>query len=81
VVGRRSRCGCSGYHRLAQRLDNVPGRDVLGAAVDDVELLAALVVAGLGVGVAVDDLDRPLGILELHLLIIALVGNCCLPSR
>jgi hypothetical protein len=41
-----------------------------------VELLAALVFTGLGVRVAIDDLDHPLGILELHLLlIVALMGN------
>jgi hypothetical protein len=39
------------------------------------ELLAALVVARFRVRVAVDDLDRPLGILELHLLLITLVGH------
>jgi hypothetical protein len=42
------------------------------------ELLTMLVVTGFGVGVAVDDLDRPLGVLELHLLIavvVALMGN------
>jgi hypothetical protein len=38
----------------------------------------ALVVTRLGVGVAIDDLDRPLGVLELYLLIIALVGNLLL---
>jgi hypothetical protein len=42
-------------------------------------LLAALIVTGLGVGVPVDILDRPLGVLELHLLlIIALLGNVLL---
>jgi hypothetical protein len=40
-----------------------------------VELLAALVFTGLEVRVAIDDLDHPLGILELHLLIVALMGN------
>jgi hypothetical protein len=34
-----------------------------------------LVAAGLRVRVAIDDLDRPLGILELHHLVVALVGN------
>jgi hypothetical protein len=43
-----------------------------------VELLAALIVTGLWVRVVVDDLDRPLGILELHLLIVGLVGNLLL---
>jgi hypothetical protein len=41
-----------------------------------VELLAMLVVTGLRVRVVVDDLDCPLGVLELHLLlVVALVGN------
>jgi hypothetical protein len=41
-----------------------------------VEVLAALVVTGLAVGVALDDLNRHLGIPELHLhLIVALSGN------
>jgi hypothetical protein len=44
-----------------------------------VELLAALVVTGFGVVVPVDDLDHPLGVLELHLLlIVALTGNVLL---
>jgi hypothetical protein len=43
------------------------------------ELLVVLVVVGLGVGVTVDDLDHPLSILELHLLLIgALTGNVLL---
>jgi hypothetical protein len=43
------------------------------------ELLAALVVTGLGFRVAVDDLDHPLGVLELLLLLlIALMGNLLL---
>jgi hypothetical protein len=41
-----------------------------------VELLAVLVVTGFEVRLTVDDLDRPLGILELHLrLPITLMGN------
>jgi hypothetical protein len=41
-----------------------------------VELLAALVFTVLAVRVAIDDLDHPLAILELHLLIlIALISN------
>jgi hypothetical protein len=42
------------------------------------EQLAALVVTRLRVGVTVDHLDHPLGILELHLLLVALVGNLLL---
>jgi hypothetical protein len=62
-----------------QRLDDIPRRDVPGATIHDVELLVVLVVTGLGVEVAIDDLDRPLCILELHLLLLlALVGNLLL---
>jgi hypothetical protein len=44
-----------------------------------VELLTVLVVTGLRVGVAIDSLDRPLGILKLHLLlVIALTSNMLL---
>jgi hypothetical protein len=42
-----------------------------------VELLAALVDAGVGVRVVVDSLERPLAVLELHLLV-ALGGNLLL---
>jgi hypothetical protein len=62
-----------------QRLDDSPGRDVPGAAIDDMELPAALFVTGLRVGVIIDDLDRSLGILELHLLlVVALASNMLL---
>jgi hypothetical protein len=44
-----------------------------------VELLTVLVVTGLRIGVAIDSLDRPLGILKLHLLlVIALTSNVLL---
>jgi hypothetical protein len=46
-----------------------------------VQLLVALIIAGFEVGVraAVDDLDHPLGVLELHLLlIVALMDNLLL---
>jgi hypothetical protein len=57
----------------------MPRCDVLGVVVYDVELLAALVVVGIGVRVAIDDLDHPFGILELHLLlVIALMSNVLL---
>jgi hypothetical protein len=50
-----------------------------GTIVHDVELLVALVVTGVKVGVAIDSLERPLGILELHLLfLVALRGNLLL---
>jgi hypothetical protein len=62
-----------------QRLDDSPGRDVPGAAIDDMELPATLFVTGLRVGVIIDDLDRSLGILELHLLlVVALASNVLL---
>jgi Na+/glutamate symporter len=61
-----------------QCLDDSPGRDVPGAAIDDMELPAALFVTGLRVGVIIDDLDRSLGILELHLHVVALVSNVLL---
>jgi hypothetical protein len=62
-----------------QCLDDSPGRDVPGAAIDDMELPAALFVIGLRVGVIIDDLDHSLGILELHLLhVVALVSNVLL---
>jgi hypothetical protein len=62
---------------LMMCLDDVPG-----ATIHDVELLAVLVVTGLKVGVAVYDLDHPLGILELHLLLlISLVATCNFTSR
>jgi hypothetical protein len=57
----------------------VPGCNILGATVHDIELLATLVGAGVGVRVAIDALDRPHGVLELHLLLlIALGGNLLL---
>jgi hypothetical protein len=44
-----------------------------------VDLLVVLVVTGFGVRVAIDDLNFPLGILELHLiLLVTLVGNLLL---
>jgi hypothetical protein len=56
------------------------------------ERLATLIGAGFGVGVAVDGLQRPLGILELHLLILVLLkihlffalpltGRCAILAR
>jgi hypothetical protein len=54
-------------------------KNVIAAAVLDVELLAALIVAGVRVRVAVDGLEHPLGILELHLhLLVTLGGNLML---
>jgi hypothetical protein len=44
-----------------------------------VELFAVLIIAELRVKVVVDDLDRPLGVLKLHLLlVVALTGNMLL---
>jgi hypothetical protein len=56
----------------AQGLDDAPGCDVPRTTEHDVERLAVLVVTGLGVGVAVDGLQCPLGILELHLYVLLL---------
>jgi hypothetical protein len=82
MVGHRSWRGHNGCQHSVQRLDDAPGCDVPGATIDDMELLEALVVAGLRVGVVVDDLDHPLGILELHLLSsLPSWVTCCLPSR
>jgi hypothetical protein len=79
MVGHRSRCWFSGCHHPVQHLDDAPRCDVPRAIVHDVELLAALIVTGFRVGVAVEDLDHPLGVLELHLLLlVALVGNLLL---
>jgi hypothetical protein len=76
VVGHRSLHGCSCCHRPAQRLDDAPRCDVLGATVHDVELLAVLIITGVRVEVAIDGPKCPLGILELHLLLlVALKGN------
>jgi hypothetical protein len=60
-------------HRSAQHVDDVPGRDVPGVTVHDVELLAVLIGAGVRVGVAIDGLQCPFGILEHHLLVLLLV--------
>jgi hypothetical protein len=44
-----------------------------------VELLVALILARVGVRVAIDTIERPLGVLELHLLLlVALGGNLLL---
>jgi hypothetical protein len=77
-LGRCSQHRCNGWHSSAQCLDDAHRRDVLGAIVDDVELLVMLIVTGLRVRVIVDDLDCPLAVLELHLLIVVLVGNMLL---
>jgi hypothetical protein len=65
----------SGYYQLsAQGLDNTLGRNILGAPEHNVECFAALVVARLGVRVAIHGLQCPLGVLELHLLVFLLLG-------
>jgi hypothetical protein len=61
------------YNFSVQGLDNAPGRDVPRTSEHDVEHLAALVVAGLRVGVAIDSLQCPPGILELHLYVFLLL--------
>jgi hypothetical protein len=77
VVGHRSRRGCSCCHCSTQHLDDTPGRDVSGAVVYDVQLLATLVGTGaqVRVGVAVDSLERHLGVLELYLLLLVALGE------
>jgi hypothetical protein len=62
----RGRCCCR--HRLAQCLDDAPGRNVLATIEHDVEHLVMLIAIGVRVGVAVDNLQRPHGVLVLHLL-------------
>jgi hypothetical protein len=52
----------------------VPGCDVLGTPEHDVEHLATLVVTELKVRRAIDGLKVPLGLLELHILILLLLG-------
>jgi hypothetical protein len=66
---------CWGHSRYlsVQGLDDAPGGDVLGTFEHDIERLAALVVTGLRVGVAIDGLQRPPGILELHLYVFLLL--------
>jgi hypothetical protein len=56
-----------------QDLDNSPGCNVPVAPVHEMERLAMLVGAGVRVGVVVDGLQCPLGILELHLFILVLL--------
>jgi hypothetical protein len=73
MVGNHSQRGCSYCHHPVQRLDDAPGRDVPRAIVHDVELLAVLIDAG--VGVVVDSLQCPLGVLEVHLLLLVALGS------
>jgi hypothetical protein len=49
------------------------GCDVPGAHIHDVEYLATLVRARVAIGVAIDGLQCPLGVLELHLLVLILL--------
>jgi hypothetical protein len=55
-------------------LDDTPRGDGPGTSKHDVERLAALVVTGLRVGVAIDGLQCPLGILKLHICVFLLLG-------
>jgi hypothetical protein len=59
---------------MAQGLVDAPRCNVLGAPEHDVERLVALIVDGFRVGVAVNGLHLPLGVLEHHLLILILLG-------
>jgi hypothetical protein len=72
----RRRCNFS-----AQGLDDAPGRDVPRTSEHDVERFAALFVIGLKVRVAIDSLQCPPGILELHLYVFLLLWvDFLLPS-
>jgi hypothetical protein len=68
----RRRSGCR--YLPAQGLDDAPGRNVPGAPEHDMECLAPLVVTGLILGVAIDDLHLPLSVLECHFFISLLQG-------
>jgi hypothetical protein len=74
AVRRRLRRRSCRYNLSVQSLDDTPGCDGLGTSKHDVERLAALIVAELRVRVAIDDLQCPLGILELHLCGFLLLG-------
>jgi hypothetical protein len=58
---------------LTQGFDDAPGCDVPGTSEHDMERIALLVVAGLKVEVAIDGLQCPSGILELHLYVFLLL--------
>jgi hypothetical protein len=73
-IGVSTHLRCGAALSAAQGLDDTPGRDGPGASEHDVERLAALVVIGLRVGVAIDGLQCPLGILKLHLCVFLLLG-------
>jgi hypothetical protein len=68
-----STCGEALFSALAQRVDDAPGRNVPRATIHDVKLLVALIGAGVGVGVAIDGLQCPFGVMECHVLILLLV--------
>jgi hypothetical protein len=74
VVQCHFRCWSRRRDLPTQGLDDTSGRDGPGASEHDVERLAALVVTGLRVGVAIDGLQCPLGILKLHLYVFLLLG-------
>jgi hypothetical protein len=67
------RCWGRSRNLSTQGFDDAPRRDVLGISERDMERLAALVVAGLRVGVVIDGLQCPPGILELHLYVFLLL--------
>jgi hypothetical protein len=73
MVGRRSWRRRDCCHCPAQSFDDAPEHNVLGATIYDVELLAALIGAGVGVRVAVDGLERSFSVLKCHLLILLIV--------
>jgi hypothetical protein len=73
VVGRRPRHRRGRRHCSAHGLDDALGRDVPRAPIHDVEPLLVPVSAGVGVRVAGDCLQHPLGVLELYLLVLVIL--------
>jgi hypothetical protein len=82
-------CRRRGRNFTTQGLDGTPGRNVPKTPEHDVEGLVALIATGLGVRVAIDRLQRPFGILELHFLLpfvylllpLPLVGGCAILAQ
>jgi hypothetical protein len=73
VVGCRFGCRCSCRHRSAQGLDDASGRNGPRVPIHHMEHLAMLIGTGVRVGVVVDHLSHPFGVLELHLLILVVL--------
>jgi hypothetical protein len=73
VVGCHTRGRCGRRHHSAEGLYNALGCNVPGNPIHDVERLVMLVCAGVGAGVVIDGLQRPLGILVIHLLVLVML--------